>query len=177
LQLSLKELGHYKNIMIMKLFQFAKTKRFNNFSLILFSTLSGFLLANLFGTFLNALRYYVVWDGFIIGTLIFFVEATNVIVYRIPIRLISREELIEPRDKRRVLGLSDKERSFTLLKGFRVARFHFLPFLLNSLSLNWRNISNEELVLEPRFPLYRLINSFKLGLLLGFFVEAFKVGS
>ena len=161
----------------MKLFQFAKAKPFNNFSLILFSTLSGFLLANLFGTFLTVLRCYIVWDGFIIGVLIFFVEATNVIVYRRPIRLISRKELGEPTDKRRVLGLSDKEKSFTLLKGFRTVRFGILPFLSNSLSLRWLNMANEKVVIEPRSPLSQLINSFKLGLLLGFFVEAFKVGS
>ena len=152
----------------MKLFQFAKAKPFKNFSLILFSTLSGFLLANLFGTFLTGLRSYVVWDGFIIGILIFFVEATNVIVYRIPIRLISKEELGEPTDKRKV------SKPFTLVKGFR---FGILPFLSNSLPLRGVNKANEIVVREPRSPLYQFINSFKLGLLLGFFVEAFKVGS
>jgi hypothetical protein len=161
----------------MKLFQFAKAKPFKNFSLILFSTLSGFLLANLFGTFLTGLRSYVVWDGFIIGVLIFFVEATNVIVYRIPIRSISKEELGEPTDKREILSLSDKGKPFTLVKGFRKVRFGILPFLSNSLPLSGLNKANETVVREPRSPLSQLINSFKLGLLLGFFVEAFKVGS
>jgi hypothetical protein len=155
----------------MKLFNFAKAKPFKNFSLILFSTLSGFLLANLFGTFLTVFRSYVVWDGFIIGILIFFVEVTNVIVYRIPSRSISKEELGELTDKRRVLSLSDKEKPFTLVKGFRKFGFGILPFLSNNLPLGGLNTANE------RSPLYQLINSFKLGLLLGFFVEAFKVGS
>ena len=54
-----------------------------NFSLIVFSTLSGFLVANIFGTFLTVLRSCLVWDGFVVIGLIFFVEATNLSVYRI----------------------------------------------------------------------------------------------
>ena len=52
-----------------------------SFSLVLFSALLGFLVANIFGTFLTTLRNYVVWDGFIIVGLVVFVETINLSVY------------------------------------------------------------------------------------------------
>ncbi len=99
-----------------------------NFPLILFSTLSGFLLANLFGTFLTVLRSCLVWDGFIIIGLVFFVEVINLIVYK-----IFKEFQKGGRGKG--------------TESFRIVIIR------------------------------KSLNSFKLGFLLGFFVEAFKVGS
>lgn len=114
-----------------------------SFSLVLFSALFGFLVANIFGTFLTTLRNYVVWDGFIIVGLVVFVETINLSVYKV----FKSVPFIE--DARGVLNT--KESAFTLR---------------NRNSLRKRN-----------FLLCQLLNSFKLGLLLGFFVEAFKVGS
>ena len=99
----------------------------DSFSLILFSLLFGFLLANIFGTFLNVLRDAISWDGFVILGIVLFVEITNYLTYH-PFRGRSRQ------------------------------------FAFNA------TIANREVI-------YRIVNSFKIGLLLGFFVEAFKVGS
>ncbi|BDA51826.1 hypothetical protein COCOBI_pt-1140 (chloroplast) [Coccomyxa sp. Obi] len=99
----------------------------DSFSLILFSLLFGFLLANIFGTFLNVLRDAVSWDGFVILGIVLFVEITNYLTYQ-PLKGRSRQ-----------------------------------------LTSN-AAIANREVI-------YRIVNSFKIGLLLGFFVEAFKVGS
>ena len=112
-----------------------------SFSLVLFSALLGFLVANIFGTFLTTLRNYVVWDGFIIVGLVVFVETINLSVYKVFKSVPFNPSAFE--DARSVLNT--KESPFTLRK---------------------RN-----------FLLCQLLNSFKLGLLLGFFVEAFKVGS
>ena len=99
----------------------------DSFSLILFSLLFGFLLANIFGTFLNVLRDAISWDGFVILGIVLFVEITNYLTYH-PFRGRSRQ------------------------------------FASNA------TIANREVI-------HRIVNSFKIGLLLGFFVEAFKVGS
>ena len=118
-----------------------------SFSLVLFSALLGFLVANIFGTFLTALRDYVVWDGFIIVGLVVFVETINLSVYKVfkpaPFNFSAFE------DARGVLN--NKESPFTL--------------------------RNKKSPRRRSFLLCQLLNSFKLGLLLGFFVEAFKVGS
>jgi hypothetical protein len=137
-----------------------------NFSLIVFSTLSGFLVANVFGTFLTVLRSFLVWDGFIIIGLVFLVEAINLSVYRIfkPSLLRSKEfrgeeSLSMATDTKDFKGQDpSKERS-------RVVLSKTLPLFLLGL-------------FDRRGYLFcQLVNSFKLGLLLGFFVEAFKVGS
>ena len=123
-----------------------------SFSLVLFSALLGFLVANIFGTFLTTLRDYVVWDGFIIVGLVVFVETINLSVYK-----VFKSVPFTPSALEDATGvLNTKESPFTL-----------------------RNKS-DTLLNSPRrsnFLLCQLLNSFKLGLLLGFFVEAFKVGS
>ena len=98
-----------------------------SFSTILFSLLFGFLLANIFGTFLGVLRNAIAWDGFVILGIVLFVEATNYLTY-----------------------YPFKSRSQPIV------------FSGNTMSRAW---------------MCRIVNSFKMGLLLGFFVEAFKVGS
>lgn len=98
-----------------------------SFSIILFSLLLGFLVANIFGTFLGVLRNAIAWDGFVILGIVFFVEVTNYVIYH-PLK--NRSQQIA----------SDAIKT------------------------------NKEVTC-------RIVNSFKIGLLLGFFVEAFKVGS
>jgi hypothetical protein len=137
-----------------------------NFSLIVFSTLSGFLIANIFGTFLTVLRSCFVWDGFVVIGLILFVETTNISVYRIfkPSLLRSRAEgsMSMGTDAKDLEGQNpSRDRSrIGISKALK-------PFTLFSLGLSNRRSSL----------FCQLVNSFKLGLLLGFFVEAFKVGS
>lgn len=99
----------------------------HSFSTILFSLLFGFLLANLFGTFLGVLRNAIAWDGFVILGIVLFIEVTNCLAYN-------------PFNNRFQTNAS---------AGVKL---------------------NKEVMC-------RIVNSFKIGLLLGFFVEAFKVGS
>lgn len=41
----------------------------------------GFIIGNLFGTFLDLLRNKIIWDGIILITIIFFFEFLNFIIY------------------------------------------------------------------------------------------------
>ena len=137
-----------------------------NFSLTVFSTLSGFLVANIFGTFLTVLRSCLGWDGFVVIGLILFVEAINFSVYRIlkPSLLRSKEFRAEERGT----GAKNLEGQDSSKNRSRMSISKTLkPFTLFLLGLSDRR----------SFLVCQLINSFKLGLLLGFFVEAFKVGS
>lgn len=140
-----------------------------NFSLIVFSTLSGFLVANIFGTFLAVLRSCLVWDGFVVIGLIFFVEATNLSVYRIfKPSLLRSKELKTAGSVSMATNAKDLKDQDPLRDRSRMGISKALkPLALFSLGLFGRR----------SFLLCQLLNSFKLGLLLGFFVEAFKVGS
>ena len=91
--------------------------------------LFGFLVGNLFGTFLNTLRFFFIWDVFIIFILIGLLEILNYIVYH---------------TRNRPVFLSPFEAT--------------------------RNLVPTEFVVQ-------FLNFFKIGLMIGFFVDAFKVGS
>ena len=88
-----------------------------NFPSVLALVLFGFLVGNVFGTFLNTLRFVFLWDGFIILLIIGLMEILNYNVY---------------------------------------------------------NVKNP--ILYPKI-LVQFINFFKIGFMIGFFVDAFKVGS
>ena len=98
-----------------------------SFAPILFALFLGFLVANIFGTFLGVFRSLAIWDGFVIFGLVLFVELISYATYRIAKRQFMR-----------IVALQSTEG-------------------------------------KPIF--WRITNTFKVGLLLGFFVEAFKVGS
>ena len=98
-----------------------------SFTTVLFALFLGFLLANIFGTFLGALRSVAMWDGFVILGLVLFVEMISYVTYHIA------------------------EGQFMGILSFQFTGGKHL--------------------------FWRIANNFKVGLLLGFFVEAFKVGS
>lgn len=92
------------------------------FSFSLFLLFLGFVFGNLFGTFLNFFRTYIIWDGFIM-----------------------------------MLGLVSIE-------------------ILNYISFNRENDPRLKHLNSNHNP-KRSVNFLKIGLLLGFFIDAFKVGS
>ena len=104
-----------------------KVQRLNTFfSTTLFFLFLGFVVGNVFGTFLNGLRHVFRWDGYIILFVLSFIEVTNYGIYR-----------------------PEKESSsFIFLYQGRWCR-----------------------------PVWKMCNFFKIGLMLGFFIDAFKVGS
>ena len=108
----------------------------NSFSLILFSLFIGFLCGNLFGTFLDILRIYFLWNGFIGVILLLCIEIINFFVY----------------------GISFSKRNL---------RTNFLQ----DYNLQKKRFSNNMISIE------KSVNAFKIGLLFGFFIDSFKVGS
>jgi len=88
-----------------------------NFPSMLALLLLGFLVGNVFGTFLNTLRFFFLWDIFIIFVLIGLLEILNYNVYQAKNRLVFKKIVVQ------------------------------------------------------------FLNFFKIGLMIGFFVDAFKVGS
>lgn len=76
----------------------------------------GFVIGNLFGTFLIFLRNTIIWDGMSLIFIILFLEIINSIIYNIKLK-------------------------------------------------------------KKRFLFFLILRNFQIGLLLGFFIDAFKVGS
>lgn len=98
----------------------------DRFAAMICLLLLGFLVGNLFSTLVCTIRRFVLWDGFVVLSLIVGMEGINWARYR--------------------------SRARSLFCG--------LPLL-------------------PRMrpPFWHLVNMFKTGLMIGFFVDAFKVGS
>ena len=102
----------------------------------------GFLTGNLFGTILTFVRKFIVWDGWIVASLIIIVELISYISYK-PLVATS-----------------------SAFKGFRGDGGNL-----------WEQKSNRKIEIN-RLNIFRsFFNFFKIGLLIGFFVDAFKVGS
>lgn len=100
-----------------------------DFSKMLCLLLLGFFTGNIFGSFLNTIRQYLFWDGFITFGVIAFLEFISYLTYRQTKLLTSK--------------------AYNTL---------FIPAYI---SQTW----------------FKFANLFKIGLLIGFFVDAFKVGS
>lgn len=102
-----------------------------DFSKMLCLLLLGFLTGNIFGSFLNTIRQFFIWDGFITFCLITFIEFLSYLTYT-------------------------QKKSSGTLKFFASQRY-----TQTSIRSTW----------------FQFANLFKIGLLIGFFVDAFKVGS
>lgn len=178
-----------------------------NLIAFIFILFVGFISGNLFGTFLNYVRQIIPWDGAIVSILVLGIEAINYLNFVIlnneekQQRLFRRLFEIQPTQSKIVINLLE-----FLLLPFEVIYQYFDPYFLLSL-LSWQLPFIEKAKKEqrnpnrriPKEPLYikvlqflkiyelqtqlkivlfiRFLNLFKLGLLLGIFIDAFKVGS
>lgn len=97
-----------------------------HFAIMFCLLLMGFVVGNMFGTFLSLIRNFIIWDGLLIICFLFIFEIFSYAIYH------------------------SKERIF----GF----FLLYPQLINK-------------------SIWRFANFFKIGLMIGFFIDAFKVGS
>ena len=106
----------------------------------------GFILGNLFGTFLKFFRNQIIWDGIILITIIFLFEFLNFIIYikKAPLGVF--------------LGNFPKRRRPSKASS-KFPNKKLLP-------LSFRRKSN-----------YIILKNFQMGILLGLFIDAFKVGS
>ncbi len=153
----------------------------------------GFVIGNLFGTFLPAIRIFFSWDGFIVIFLLFFIEFISYIRYQTN----SRFFLILwdfPRGREPIPFFKEKEQFSLDLEDEKSAP----PPLNNKVTDDKKGKQNNNKTaftrdfsffsngtkttfLQKTFSLagkgYKSLNYFKIGFLLGFFIDAYKVGS
>lgn len=103
------------------------------FSFALFTLFFGFLIGNLFGTFLNSIRSFIFWDGLIIFIILAVMEFLNFFLYKKANRFL----IVFQNIYYSVCGFKKKQNKFF-----------------------WKSL-----------------NFLKIGIMFGFFIDAFKVGS
>ena len=143
------------------------------FSLVLLSLFTGFIFGNLFGTFLDTLRLYFFWNGFVALILLLFIEAVNSLVYG-----ISFSKRCDPF---RESPLKDSFYSNQKKKGF-LSLFYEFPVYAKvndpqNATISSSKTKKKAFLYDSIIHMERTLNSFKIGLLFGFFVDSFKVGS
>lgn len=129
------------------------------FVIAIFFIFLGFLIGNLFGTFLQIIRHFLQWDGFIVAGILIFIEVINYTIYhrkgRSFLILWKFRSTKVFRRKYQVAGINSIDKSVQRTAKFRMEK---------------RNFFNS-------FIFLRSLNYFKIGIMLGFFIDAFKVGS
>ena len=143
------------------------------FSITLITIFVGFLTGNVFGTFLTKLREFIYWDIFIVFLILAFCEFTSFLMYtKQEIRFgegdfdLSRGEGARGRGGGGVSPPSTPQHPLAPPK----------PLVTKQLNGFWSYINFKyKHIYFQKF--IKLLNSFKIGLLFGFFVDAFKVGS
>ena len=133
----------------------------------------GFLLGNLFGTFLSLIRMVLPWDGFIVIIILFFMELISYSRYhsqKLRFLGIWKSTIVSRDDARIVEDTKDDVVWNSVLS--RIGCFAnkkttpgFFIFCERSTQTSYF------------FNRSRACNSFKIGFLLGFFIDAYKVGS
>lgn len=135
-----------------------------NFSTKLFLLFLGFVIGSLFGTFLPDFPDRINSHSISILLIISIIEVINYLVYssgeRNGILTLGLEILSQPL-------LLIKTRLFSLFYGEKQEQ---------RMTNNFK-IRNKLLTENKKKYFYRNVNSFKLGIMLGFFIDAFKVGS
>lgn len=133
-----------------------------NFSTKLFLLFFGFVIGSLFGTFLPNFPEQINSHSVSIVVIISTIEVINCLVYS-----------SEQRNIILALGLNNPSQLLLLLK----IKFLALVKCIRRKKHIISNVKKKTNLLQKKKYFYRNINSFKLGILLGFFIDAFKVGS
>ena len=151
----------------------------NNFVASTFCLFFGFMCGNLFGTFLSFFRTFIPWDGAIIALILLFVEWVNYLNFVV----LNKRTPIPPSPV--------KQKSFIFFCLMQLGLI--IPSCLDVLwsivgnsktnkatfRTQWSRFFKSKAVFfqRKRNAAIRLLNFYKIGLLLGFFIDAFKVGS
>ena len=170
-----------------KSFTFLK-KKFDffkkNFAISVLFLFIGFFIGNVFGTFLNWLRDFIVWDGLLVFALLSVFEIISSIVYQ------NNPTFLSPSISTNRMFFSDfyiRENIFSKMRLFRQElKKESSPSIFikstNQLDLQrddkrLRNLLAITFYFLKNLPIWRLLNCLKVGILFGFFIDAFKVGS
>ena len=129
----------------------------NKFTRLLCLLLIGFLVGNLFGTFLNTIRKYITWDGAIVFFLVIVIEISNYKIYH---------------NKDRVFfSFITTDRSKVMRCVAKTVFWHNAVLAQPSFG----KVRIQSKIIKSSF--WKYFNVFKIGLMVGFFLDAFKVGS
>lgn len=149
----------------------------------------GFLVGNLFGSFLNIFRESINWNGFITILILLFEEFISYLTYSSKKRVTSFAcNFINIRILNKVYSAL---KNTVFLRMFLNCVFFIKTLFLRVFTIFFANMvyiytifpQNTKETIKQFFFLYKhaffikSLNLFKIGLLLGFFIDAFKVGS
>ena len=148
------------------------------FSFALFTLFIGFLIGNLFGTFLNTIRSFIFWDGLIIFIILSVMEFLNFFLYRKKNRFLTVSQNIYYSETNQTSQTKPK----VLLRDVRQQKLRFLIMGLTKAKLLSRPQSAEHakvsgLKKKQNQFFWKSLNFLKIGIMFGFFIDAFKVGS
>lgn len=151
------------------------TKKFTYFKIYfansIFFLFFGFLIGNLFGSLLNIFQKYISWNGLITIFILIIIELINCLIYQ---------------KKNRVTIFSKlKKLYFAKAKKILKDLFIYTKFMniINTLNIFIKCLQPDFSTYKHRFgkiekdSVLKSLNLFKIGILLGFFIDAFKVGS
>ena len=126
--------------------------------------LIGFLSGALFGTILPFVRSLFFWDGFIIASLLVIIECLSYISYRPHLVTNQRFDFVFDKNEK----VNNRLRSQAAF----LQPLNRRNFLQNSHKKKGiiKSYNEKSLIVKS-------LSFFKIGLMIGFFVDAFKVGS
>ena len=139
----------------------------------------GFMCGNLFGTFLSFFRNTIPWDGAIIVLILLFIEWVNYLNFVI---LNNREPIpSSPENQRSIFLFILTQIGLIIPRSLDKLNSFINPQIKEKTKLKkqWSRFFKSTVIFiqRKRNTIIRLLNFYKLGLLLGFFIDAFKVGS
>ena len=160
------------------------------FSVALFTLLLGFIAGNLFTTFLGKLRstFCEPWDGLIILIVLFTLEFISFLIYSCQARVsVTKQSLAKQSNnsKIRTTGfVFPKRGTLSLYKTQESLKRNnsitFQLFYTTTRKPEDNLFSSKPKVYQSNLTktlFYKSLNYFKIGLMLGLFIDAFKVGS
>lgn len=131
----------------------------------------GFIFGNLFGTFLESFRGFFNWDGFIIIFTICLGEFISYLNYS------KKKVKTEPRYKfPSFLSYPFKIFLFAPKSQSKGSKFQAAAKNKPQASFVRQSLNEKSKIFQKSTPL-KILNFYKIGLFLGFFIDAFKVGS
>ena len=160
------------------------------FSFALFTLFFGFLIGNLFGTFLNTIRSFIFWDGLIIFIILSVMEFLNFFLYKKTNRFLKVFEKIYYSVcsfKKNAFSNTPNVSSVTLLDAKQTSDISNNPSNISKGGVRCKVNKNKvfdygaaTLRPQPRNQnkfFWKSLNFLKIGIMFGFFIDAFKVGS
>ncbi len=150
----------------------------------------GFLAGNLFGSLLNIFYESIIWDGFITLFVILLAELISYLIYHSKRRIgffafninnFANRSSVEKNtifQQIIVFIIHCFEKCFFLIKNFFKTFFSIIQnysFIFTSIFYTSKKIAKKFYWNKVFF--IKSLNLFKIGILLGFFIDAFKVGS